>query len=268
MDVSTAMALLEQESAGLDECVAGLSPEQLTLETPSVGWTIADQIAHLHWTDIASVHAVTGDPAFDALVSRVMSGDEPNLVDDEAHRLADRPASELLADWRAGRQRLRDALADADPEAPIAWFGPPMRPITMITARVMETWAHGLDIFDALGIAKPAGPPLAAVARIGVRTRGFSFKSRGLEAPDVDVRVELSMPDGTSLDFGSEAAADRFTGTAWAFAAVVTQRRHPNDVELRAHGPVAEAWLDVAQAFAGMPTRGPDEGRRVVGGRR
>lgn len=264
METTTASSMLEQESSALDDVLSGLSPQQWTLQTPSPGWTIADQIAHLHWTDIVSTQTVTKDPAFDALRDRVASGENPQLIDDEAHRIAAQPAEELLEAWRAGRQRLRSALEAADPAVKITWFGPSMRPATMLTARIMETWAHGLDVFDALGKDKPAGPALAAVARIGERTRGFSFANHGLEVPTEDVRVELSMPDGDGLTFGPEDAANRVTGTAWAFAAVVTQRRHIDDVELAAEGAIAEEWMRIAQAFAGPPARGPAPGQRIA----
>lgn len=268
MDIPTALRLLEQESAELDAVLADLTPRLFELATPSPGWTIADQVAHLLWTDIVAAQTLRKDPAFDELRERIASRPGANLVDDEAHRLAAQPPAQLLEAWRDGREQLHAELAGANPAAVIDWFGPPMRPVTMATARIMETWAHSLDVFDALGLAKPAGPALAAVARIGVRTRGFSFVSHGLEAPDAEVRVELSLAEGEPLVFGPETADDRVVGTAWGFAAVVTQRRHRDDVELSASGPIADRWLDIAQAFAGAPTSGPRAGQRVVGGRR
>lgn len=263
MEISSALATLEQESEELDAVLADLGPEQWQLETPSSGWTIVDQVAHLHWTDIVTVQTVTKDPRFDVLLARVASGESPGLIDDEAHRLADQPAENLLEAWRTGRRRLNVVLSDADRAAEVAWFGPPMRPLTLITARIMETWAHGLDVFDALGVEKPVGPALAAVAHIGDRTRDFSFINHGLDAPKEEVRVELSLPGGDNLGFGPAAAENRVVGTAWGFAAVVTQRRHIDDVDLLAEGPTAEKWMSIAQAFAGSPTAGPGAGERM-----
>lgn len=262
MEISSALAMLERESEELDAVIAELGPESWQLPTPSPGWSIADQIAHLHWTDRVSALSVTKDPEFDVLLAQVASGENPHLIDEQAHALANQPAGELLAAWRDGRKRLREALGGADPSVGIAWFGPPMRPMTMVTARIMETWAHGLDVFDALGIEKPAGPSLAAVASIGDRTRKFSFINHGLDAPAEEVKVELSLPGGESVEFGPASASDRVVGTAWGFAAVVTQRRHLDDVELRAEGTVAQTWMSIAQAFAGPPTTGPARGER------
>jgi uncharacterized protein (TIGR03084 family) len=263
MEISSALAMLERESEELDAVVAGLGSEQWRLPTPSLGWSIADQIAHLHWTDRVSVLTLSEDPEFDALLEQVASGDNPHLIDDQARAIADQPVGDLLTVWRDGRRRLKEALRDVDPASKIAWFGPPMRPMTMVTARIMETWAHGLDVFDALNVDKPAGPSLAAVARIGERTRNFSFTNHELDAPTEAVRVELSLPGNDSVEFGPAAASNRVVGTAWGFAAVVTQRRHIDDVDLRAEGPVAEKWMSIAQAFAGPATMGPARGERV-----
>ena len=57
----------------------------------------------------------------------------------------------------------------------LPWFGPPMSAASMATARLMETWAHGLDVADALGVHRPATARLRSIAHIGVRTRDFAF---------------------------------------------------------------------------------------------
>ncbi len=268
MDVATALGLLEEESAELDALIAGIGPEAWDTPTPALGWSIADQIGHLYWTDAVSVQTIQNDPAFGALLREVATNNDANMLDRVAHELANLPAEELLARWRAGRLALAEALGAADAGTKIAWFGPPMRPITMVTARIMETWAHGLDVFDALGREKPATTALAAVCRIGLRTREFAYKSRSLEMPESEIRVELTMPDGSLIESGPEDAEQRITGTAWAFAAVVTQRRNIADVELCAEGADAAHWMSIAQAFAGMPTAGPKPGERLSAARR
>ncbi|NLA65041.1 MAG: TIGR03084 family protein [Leucobacter sp.] len=262
MDVTTALQLLDHESSALDTLVAGLTAEQWRLPTPAEGWSIADQIAHLMWTDQVSVMSILEPAEFTALAASIAKEGDMSIVDREAHRLAATPPAQLLEDWRTARSALADALAGVSPDAQLTWFGPPMRPVTMVTARIMETWAHALDVYDALGVEKPAAAPLAAVARIGVRTRDFAFKSRRIEAPTEEFRVELTMPDGELLEFGPVDAAQQVTGSAWAFAAVVTQRRNIADVDLHTEGDDAARWMSIAQAFAGAPTQGPTPGER------
>jgi uncharacterized protein (TIGR03084 family) len=142
-------------------------------------------------------------------------------------------------------------LASHPAQEKLPWFGPPMSPTSMATARYMETWAHGLDVADALGKRVEPHDRVRHVAHIGVRTRAFSFANRGFPAPEGDVRVELTAPSGDLWAYGDPDVDQRVSGPAWDFALLVTQRRHRADLSLVAEGEVADRWLDLAQAFAG-----------------
>jgi uncharacterized protein (TIGR03084 family) len=126
---------------------------------------------------------------------------------------------------------------------------------SFVTARLMETWAHGQDVLDAIGHQPIVSNRLRHVAFIGVRARPFAYVNRGLEVPDGDVRVELTAPDGDTWTFG-ESSTDVVRGSALDFCLVVTQRRHRADTDLVIEGPLAEGWMSIAQAFAGPPTDG------------
>jgi uncharacterized protein (TIGR03084 family) len=259
--VSTRTDLLDDlraESAGLDALVA--AHEDWTTATPAAGWTIAHQIAHLAWTDEVALLAVTDEAAFTAAV-RAALAEGLDAVDVAAARGASRPRAELLARWRAGRDALSGALAAVPDGRKLPWFGPPMGPASMATARLMETWAHGQDVADALGAVREPTARLRHVAHLGVRTLGFSFAVRGLPVPDEPVRVELTGPGGESWTWGEPDAANRVTGPALDFCLLVTQRRHRDDLGLTATGDVAASWLGVAQAFAGAPGPGRDRVR-------
>jgi uncharacterized protein (TIGR03084 family) len=78
---------------------------------------------------------------------------------------------------------------------------------------------------------------------------------RGAQAPESEVFVELSY-NGDTWSFGNPAAAQRVAGTALDFCAVVTQRRHLDDVTLGIDGPDAREWMEQAQAYAGRPGPG------------
>lgn len=157
----------------------------------------------------------------------------------------------LLATWRAGRSELERTLRSAPPGTRIPWYGPPMSAASMATARLMETWAHGQDVADALGVMRTPTDRLQHVVRIGVRTRNFAFGVRGLSAPGEEFRVELVGPSGELWMYGPEGAAQRVTGPALDFCLLVTQRANRTDLAVRAEGPDADKWLDIAQAFAG-----------------
>jgi uncharacterized protein (TIGR03084 family) len=129
-----------------------------------------------------------------------------------------------------------------------------MSPASFATARLMEYWAHGQDVIDALGITRGPTHRLKHIAHLGVRTRGFSYAVRGLPVPEGEVRVTLQAPDGSTWQWG--AGDDAIEGTAEDFCLRVTQRRHRADTGLVATGPLADDWLDHAQCFAGPPTDG------------
>jgi uncharacterized protein (TIGR03084 family) len=122
----------------------------------------------------------------------------------------------------------------------------------------METWAHGQDVADALGVERAATDRLRHVAHIGVRTRDFAYAVHGQAPPGEPLRIELVAPSGELWAWGPQDAAQQVTGPALDFCLLVTQRRHRDDLAVTAVGPDADAWLDIAQAFAGPP----GEGRR------
>ncbi|QGV79996.1 TIGR03084 family metal-binding protein [Streptomyces ficellus] len=252
------LADLREESEELDRLVADLRPDGWATPTPAPRWTVAHQIAHLAWTDDAALLAVTDPDGFAAHAAQALK-DPDGFVDEGAGAGAAAPPAELLARWRDGRTRLADALAAAPAGARFPWYGPPMSATSMATARLMETWAHGQDVADALGAVRPPTARLRHVAWIGVRARDYAYAVRGLTPPAEPFRVELTAPDGSPWTYGPEDATQRITGPALDFCLLVTQRAHRDDTALRAEGAHASAWLDIAQAFAGPagPGRAP-----------
>lgn len=248
------IAELRAESDELDALVAGLTPQQWTLSTPAPGWTIAHQIAHLLWTDRVALLAVTDEPRFAEVVEA--STHDPAFVDTGAAQLAVLPADELLTEWRSTRAALHDGLLAVTDGRKLPWFGPPMSAASMATARLMETWAHGLDVADTLGVVRMPTARLRSIAHIGVRTRDFAFAVHGLTPPTEPFHVKLSAPDGSTWSWGPEDADQRVTGSAEHFCMLVTQRRPRGTLDVVATGPDAQRWLTIAQAFAGPPGAG------------
>ncbi|GGY94792.1 TIGR03084 family metal-binding protein [Streptomyces poonensis] len=246
---------LRAESDELDQLVRALTPDRWTLPTPAARWTVAHQIAHLAWTDHSALVAVTDEDGFRVLVEQALAAPD-SFVDQGAEQAARLPPPELLAKWREGRASLDKALRAAPPGARFPWYGPPMSAASMATARLMETWAHGLDIADALGVVRAPTDRLRHVARIGVRARDYAYAVRGLTPPTEEFRVELVGPDGDVWTYGPEDAAQRVTGPSLDFCLLVTQRANRADLDLRPVGTDADHWLDIAQAFAGPPGPG------------
>jgi uncharacterized protein (TIGR03084 family) len=246
---------LGAESASLDALVAPLPPERWATPTPAEGWTIAHQIAHLAWTDRLVLLSAIHEDAFAAAAARA-SADPTGFADAGAREIAAEEPGKLLAMWRDGIVEVCEAMSHLPGGTHLSWFGPGMSAASMVSARIMETWAHGQDIADALGVVRAPTARLRHIAHLGYRTLGYAFMANGKAAPAEPVRVELTAPDGTLWTFGPADAANRVDGPALDFCRLVTQRAHRNDLALIAHGPVADAWLDLAQAFAGPPGSG------------
>lgn len=254
-DLDVIRADLAAELADLDALVAPLDESAWATPTPAAGWDVRDSIAHLAGSDAAALLAVT-DPATFTAGLPAIAADPDGWV----HRHVDRgralPPGAVLAWWRDGRAAMLAAFAGLDPARRIPWFGPPMGPASFVTARLMETWAHGQDVADAVGVRRTRTNRLRHIADLGVRTRRFAYLIRGQEPPEADVRVELAAPDGEVWSWGPDDARDRVTATAEDFCLLVTQRRHRDDLDVRATGAAAVEWLGIAQAFAGPPGGG------------
>ncbi|GGF48800.1 TIGR03084 family protein [Marmoricola endophyticus] len=253
--LESVLADLTAEGDRLDAVVADLDAGAWRTPTPAAGWDVATQVAHLAWTDHVATLAATDEEGWDAVVTEAV-GDPDRFVDAQAEAWGAGDPAVLLARWRTGRASLADALRSVPSGTKLPWFGPPMSPTSMATARFMETWAHGLDVTDALGLAYEPTDAIRHVAHIGVRTRDFAFGARGLEPPAEEFAVTLVAPSGDVWAWGPEDARQTVTGSAYDFCLLVTQRRHRDDLALEAHGADADRWLDVAQAFAGPPGPG------------
>jgi uncharacterized protein (TIGR03084 family) len=259
MDMTALLDDLAAEHADLDALCTGAD---LSLTTPAAGWTVGDTIAHLWFFDREATTALVDAEAFAAILKDAIENPDGYMAGTlgEGRVLGD----ELPAVWRQTRAELLAALRAADPASKVPWFGPPMSPASFATARLMEYWAHGQDVADAVGKERKPTDRLRHICHLGVRTRGFSYAVRGRTAPDADVFVSLTGPSGDTWTWGDESAGDRIEGSALDFCLVVTQRRHPDDTDLTITGDAATEWMSIAQAFAGGPTL-TDESRHALG---
>jgi uncharacterized protein (TIGR03084 family) len=250
-------AELAEEHAALDAIVAPLPAAAWRTPTPATGWDVRDTIGHLCFFDETAALALTDPVAFEASRPAMAQAGDADRPDVAMARGAE-PA-ELLARWRTSRAALLAAVDQAKPGIRVPWYGPPMSVASFVTARLMETWAHGQDVVDAAGAAPVVSARLRHVCHIGIAARPYAFAVHGLEDPGVPIRVEVASPDGVGTwTWGPEDAADRVTGDALDLALVVTQRRHRDDTALVVEGPAAKRWIAIAQAYAGPA----GEGRR------
>jgi len=250
--------LADDLAAETDELMLLLAPLDAAgwaRPTPAPGWRVQEQIAHLAYFDEAAAQAASDPDAFQAELQAAL--EDPDGITERISRRAREMTSDDVLEWFiAARAEMVAMLLELDPSTRVPWYGPPMSVASSLTARIMETWAHGQDVADALGATREPTRALRQVAHIGVRTFANSFATRGLDVPDAPVFVELRAPGGETWSWGDPDAADRVEGDALDFALVVTQRRHVDDTDLDITGSVASQWMAIAQAFAGPPGEG------------
>lgn len=262
-DLAALLADLAAETQSLDALLDPLTDADWRRATPAPGWTIADQVTHLAYFDDAAVTAATDPDGFATLRANFLAGSE--TADTIAARYRRLSPVQVRPWFERSRSALLAAFAQLDPSVRLPWFGPSMSAASAVTARLMETWAHGQDIADTVGASREPTARLRHVAHIGVGARAFSYAAHDLRTPDDPVRVELTAPSGEIWTWGPVGVRDRVTGPALDFCLVVTQRRHRADTSVVAVGPAAEEWLSIAQAFAGPPGPGRVPGQFAAG---
>lgn len=253
---------LRAEHDALDAVVANLDEEQWMIMTPSPGWNIKDQVRHLAYFDDRAALSAADPDAFNKHLEEIL-GDLEGFMKFLDAVGKDMSIEELMGWWRREREKMLTAYEAVGPKTRLAWYGRPMSALSSATARLMETWAHGQDIYDALSLGREYTDRLRHIAYLGVNTFGWTYANRGLEAPENTVRIELTSPSGELWTWGPEGSNDKITGPAESFCLVTTQRRHVDDTDLVVLGETARDWLLKTQCFAGPATDGPKAGERV-----
>ena len=262
-DLSALVEDLVAESAELDAVLERLRPSQWSLPTPAAGWAVGDQVSHLAYFDETTLQSLV-DPEQFHRDAEVLTSGGPGFPDRIAEQHRARPGADLLSWFREGRSALLAAYRTVDPRRRLPWYGPDMSPASSVTARLMETWAHGQDVLDAVQLERTPTPRLRHIADLGIRAAPYSYAVNHLPPPRATIRIELSAPDGDEWNWGPPDAPDRVSGDALDFCLVVTQRRHRDDSGLVLTGPTAQQWIAIAQAFAGPA--GPGRPPQAVGG--
>jgi len=256
---------LREEYQALAALCDTLTPAQWLQATHFYGWNAWDEIAHLCYFDETGLQSATDVDGFNQaalpLAKRLYAGEQISAIARERYAHLDAPA--LLARWRGMHTALVEALSLLDSKDRLPWYGPPMSARSFASARLMETWAHGQDIWDMVQRQRPASHRLKHIAHLGVSTFKWTFVNRQLPVPAVLPHVVLTAPDGDTWVWNADSSDHRVHGSAEDFCLLVTQRRHLDDTALTYQGEDVKNWLLMAQCFAGPPADGPLAGIRV-----
>jgi uncharacterized protein (TIGR03084 family) len=153
----------------------------------------------------------------------------------------------LLEEWRNARTATLAAFAPLGDRDRVLWGPGPMSARSFADARLMETWAHGLDCHAALDIAAVDTHRLRRIAGLGFRALPYAFCLTGDELPG-DLRtiaLDLRGTDGTQWRFGPSGSGDVISGAAGEWCRVVTRRRRAENTALRAGTPLSARALEV-----------------------
>ncbi len=251
---------LTAESLQIDQLVGGITEVSWALATPAPGWTIADQVAHLAFI-FRLAGTAASDPAEFTAMTAAAKSDFNGAVNAALAGYRQLSSAALLARWQAERDAAIRALAAVPADQTVPWLVNPLPPAILACAGIMELFAHGQDIADALGVAIERTDRIGRLAGFAVLTRDFGYQARGLTPPEEQFRFELTAPSGALWEFGPADSGQRVTGPAVDFCLLATRRRHRADLAVTASGKEADAWLDIAQAYRGPagPGRSPGQ---------
>lgn len=248
------------ESESLARLIEPLPADAFEEKTQFKGWPTNVVLRHLHCLNQAAYMALTDEAAFLNYAAGLRAASSMGAFE---HAWVDGMAGpRLAATWIAYARTTAAAFRVADPKARLKWFGPPMSARSSITARQMETWAHGQAVFDLLGEERKEDDRLRNIAHLGVSTYGWTFANRGHEPPGPPPHVRLAAPSGALWEWNEPSEDDFVSGDAAEFCRVVTQTRNIADTTLIVVGSRAATWMSLAQCFAGGPSDPPAAGTR------
>lgn len=256
---------LRAEGEELNGLLETLDESDWERATPFKGWTVNDVIQHLHQGDWMQVLTMTDEAKYlearEARSAARARDDGSSGLEGFGFHAAQGPA--LRVRWYDYFRQMCELMAADDPKRRVKWGGPDMSIRSAATARQMETWAHGQDIYDLLRRPRTPTDRLKNVVVLGINTFGWTFANRGIEPPGPRPYVRLTAPSGAIWEWGDPDGANKVEGAALDFCRVVTQGRNIADVTLTVVGEPARAWMDIAQCFAGPPNDPPAPGERA-----
>jgi len=254
-----------EESEALYRLLSPLKSEELERKTQFKGWTILDVIGHLHLWNWAADLSLMDPDAFRAFFQKFAEEAVTlGMRKAELNWLEGLKISDLLHTWRQYYLEMSERFAGANPKARVPWAGPDMSVRSSITARLMETWAHGQEVYDLMGVVRSNTDRIKNIVVLGVNTFNWTFTVHAVEIPGPMPYLRLKAPSGDIWEWGDSSTDNRIEGLAEEFCQVVTQVRNIGDTRLGVTGETARQWMAIAQCFAGPPEQPPAVGTRYT----
>ena len=239
--------VLDAEYADLASVVCSLTEEQWNLATPADGWSVKNSLSHLADTEDIARHTLTGGPrTFANEVTRL----EGRVIAGGVAKGQAMTGTEVLEWFTEASAYNRAAFRRTDTSLRVPW-GMGMSWRSFVTARLMETWAHGLEI--RAGLLQPGADSdrLEYISWLSLATLPYTLKVAHIEAPaGRDLRLELVGPHGQTWVFGPDDATDIIRGNAGLWCRRAVQRvTMAEAAELERIGPLAEMAFQHARCY-------------------
>ena len=256
----------KEESDALYKLLINADKNSFKLKTQFKSWTINDVLYHLHVWNIAALLSLKNENEFKEFMQNFMEAVKSGNSAREYEKILSDNAEglDLLNLWRETYEKISNEFAKSDPKKRVKWAGPDMSVRSSITARHMETWAHGQEIFDQLGFERIDTDRIKNIVVIGVNTFGWTYINRNLSIPEKMPKLSLLSPSNELWEWNEDNEEDMISGSATEFSQVVTQVRNINDTSLKVSGKIANEWMSIAQCFAGPPENPPEKGTRFT----
>mgnify|MGYP001250263550 FL=1 len=256
----------KEESDALYKLLINADKNSFKLKTQFKSWTINDVLYHLHVWNIAALLSLKNENEFKEFMQNFMEAVKSGNSAREYEKILSDNAEglDLLNLWKETYEKISNEFAKSDPKKRVKWAGPDMSVRSSITARHMETWAHGQEIFDQLGFERIDTDRIKNIVVIGVNTFGWTYINRNLSIPEKMPKLSLLSPSNELWEWNEDNEEDMISGSATEFSQVVTQVRNINDTSLKVSGKIANEWMSIAQCFAGPPENPPEKGTRFT----
>ena len=256
----------KEESDALYKLLINADKNSFKLKTQFKSWTINDVLYHLHVWNIAALLSLKNENEFKEFMQNFMEAVKSgNSAREYEKILSDNTEGlDLLNLWKETYEKISNEFAKSDPKKRVKWAGPDMSVRSSITARHMETWAHGQEIFDQLGFERIDTDRIKNIVVIGVNTFGWTYINRNLSIPEKMPKLSLLSPSNELWEWNEDNEENMISGSATEFSQVVTQVRNINDTSLKVSGKIANEWMSIAQCFAGPPENPPEKGTRFT----
>lgn len=246
------------EQSQVDMLVADFSEEDwMRKASYCTTWTLKDVITHVAFFDYCAVELLNGRGES---VNQV--ADDASEQDDHYRVLAyrDRTGAEILEWWREQRTLMAACFMEQGPKGRVPWAAgvPPMSVRSLASARLMELWAHSVDIYDALGVDPVVKDRITSTLFLSWQGRPNMYQVNGIELTDTPIYLELILPSGEVWAKGDPDADNYIKGSAMDWALVAIRRRNWMDTDLAVVGEEARTYAGIVQTYAGPADPAPE----------